>query len=195
MESSSLKLPSHIYINKKPLQRAAALFAILAFFFVSFFWMETDTNYAAIDSLIMIACGALLLFEAVKKFRITLNNNPIMTISERGIEFGDKDYLGIGIIPWHDITGSSEIRIPGSLNMGLIKVLSVNIQIHSSYFDKIKNKSRKKKLIKFNKNNDLNSVFYIESAWLATDLILLKKAIYEMAEKAKTRSNQQMNSK
>lgn len=190
METKSVQFPKKIYVNKEKAKKDAIIFGVLALSCVFGFWYGTgkfftEEFYYPKMILIMPICFILLLIETIKKYKIASNNEAIFALTEKGIEFFNKDYVALGIVPWSEIMGASEQETGSSyFGSAKVKVLSVNVKTPTAYLDKI-GISSKRKLIKFNTKNNMQSIFNIESATLAVDMVTLKKTIYEMVEKSK----------
>ncbi|KFF02405.1 STM3941 family protein [Flavobacterium reichenbachii] len=189
METKSLQFPNKIYINKEKARKESILFGVLTLCCLFGFWYGTgkffteDFYYPKLV-IFMPICFVILLIETIKKHKTASNNDVILSLTEKGIQFFNKDYTGVSIVPWSEITGSTEIETGSSyFGSAKVKMLCVNVKTPSIYLDKIGNNS-KKKLIKFNTKNNIKSIFTIESATLAVDMIALKKTIYQMVEKS-----------
>jgi hypothetical protein len=188
METKSLQFPTKIYINKEKARKDSILFGVLALCCVFGFWYGTGKFFTAdfyYPKLVVIMpiCFVLLLIETIKKRKIASNNDAILSLTEEGIEFFNKDYAGVGLVPWTEIKGSTELET-GSSYFGSAKVkeLCITIKTSSIYFDKIDEKLQKK-LIKFNNKNNVQAIFIIEAAVLNVDILKFKKTIYQMIEK------------
>lgn len=188
MESRTLQLPQKIYINKQKLKKESIIYGILTLLCLFGFWYGTgkfftEDYYYPKLVIFMPICFIILLIETIQKYKATSNNDALFFISEKGFEIFDKDYTGIGLIPWSEITGCSENET-GNSYYAKIKLLSINVKNPLAYLAKMKNNSRRKKIIKFNDKNKINSIYSIESANLKVDITQLKKIIYQMVEKA-----------
>jgi len=187
METKSIQFPSKIYINKQKLKNESIIFGLLTLSCLFGFWYGTgkfftENFYYPKLVIFMPICFVILLIETIKKYKIASNNEAIMALTEKGIEFFNKDYTGVGIIPWTEITGATELET-GSSYFGSAKVKELCITVKTpAYFDKIGN-STQKKLMKFNTKNKIQSIFKIEATVLDVDTIKFKKTIYQMIEK------------
>lgn len=189
MESQTLQLPQKIYINKQKLKQESIIYGILTLSCLFGFWYGTgkfftEDYYYPKMVILMPICFIILLIETIKKYKTASNNDPLFSFSEKGIELFDKDYTGINMIPWSEITGCSENETGGSyFGSAKMKLLSINVKKPLVYLGKMKNNSRRKKIIKFNDKNKINSVYNIESVNLGVDITQLKRTIYQMVEK------------
>lgn len=190
MESQTLQLPQKIYINKQKLKQESIIYGILTLSCLFGFWYGTgkfftEDYYYPKMVILMPICFIILLIETIKKYKTASNNDPLFSFSEKGIELFDKDYTGINLIPWSEITGCSENETGSSyFGSAKMKLLSINVKKPLIYLGKMKNNSRRKKIIKFNDKNKINSIYNIESVNLGIDITQLKRTIYQMVEKA-----------
>lgn len=188
MESQNLQFPKSIYVNKAKAKNESIIFGVLALSCLFGFWYGTG-NFFTADFyypklvIFMPICFVILLIETIKKYKVASNNNAILNLSEKGIEFFNKDYAAVGIVPWNEITGVTELET-GSSYFGSTKVkeLCITVKTPSIYLDKME-KNHQKKMVKFNTKNSIQSIFNIESAVLDVDTIKFKKTIYQMIEK------------
>jgi hypothetical protein len=191
MESQVLQLPQKIYINKQKLKQESIIYGIVTLSCLFGFWYGTgkfftEDYYYPKMVIFMPIFFTILLIQTIKKYKTASNNDALFSFSEKGIELFDEDYIGMGIIPWSEITGCSENETGGSyFGSAKMKLLCINVKSPLVYLDKMKNISSRKKIIKFNNKNKINSVYNIESANLGVDITLLKRTIYQMVEKAK----------
>lgn len=188
MESQNLQLPQKIYINKAKAKKESIIFGVLAVSCLFGFWYGTGNfftqeYYYPKLVIIMPICFILLVIETIKKHKIGSNNDAILCLTEKGIEFFNKDYTGAGIVPWTEINGVIELET-GSSYFGSAKVkeLCITVKTPSIYLEKIEKKLQNK-LVKFNSKNNIRSIFNIEAAVLDVDTVKFKKAIYQMIEK------------
>ena len=188
MESQILQLPKSIYVNKQKLKKESTIYGILTLSCVLGFWYGTGKFFTADYYypkmiIIMPICFVILLIETIKKYKAASNNDAILNLSEKGIEFFNKDYAGVGIVPWTEITSATELET-GSSYFGSAKVkeLCITVKTPSIYLDKME-KNLQKKMVKFNNKNNTQSIFNIETTVLDVDIIKFKKTIYQMIEK------------
>ena len=195
METKSIQFPSKIYINKEKARKESVIFGILTLSCLVGFWYGTgkfftENFYYPKLVIFMPICFIILLIETIKKNKMASNNDVILSVTEKGIEFLNKDYTGIGIVPWTEINGCTEQETGSSFfGSAKVKMLCITVKNPAVYLDKIGNKS-KKGLIKFNTKNKMQSIFNIEAATLAVDIVALKKTIYQMVEKSGILNNQ-----
>ena len=188
MESQNLQFPNSIYINNAKAKKESIIFGVLAVSCLIGFWYGTG-NFFTADFyypklvIMMPICFVILTIETIKKRRIASNNEAVLSLTEKGIEFFNKDYNGVGIVPWSEINGVTELET-GSSYFGSAKVkeLCITVKTPSIYLEKME-KKQQKKLTKFNTKNSIQSIFNIESAILDVDIIKFKKTIYQMMEK------------
>lgn len=188
MESQNLQLPKSIYINKAKAKKDSIIFGLLAVSCLFGFWYGTgnfftEEYYYPKLIIMMPICFVILVIETVKKHRISSNNDAVLCLTEKGIEFFNKDYAGAGIVPWTEINGVIELET-GTFYFGSVKVkeLCITVKTPTIYLSKIEKKLQTK-LVKFNNKNNIQSIFKIEAATLDVDTVMFKKAIYQMIKK------------
>lgn len=182
MEPISFKEPCKICINKARAKKDYRLYGMLSLLSLYGFWCGTcnffgEDFFYPLLLILMLLCFILLVKETVKQYNLAKDSNAVIVLTEEGIEFLYRDYAGIGIIPWTEILGCREIGKPY-----FVAVFCINVKNPSYYLDRIGEKNRKR-LQKFNAENDMQCVFKIETIILDVDIAALKKTIYKMVEK------------
>lgn len=177
-----LKIPHKIHLDKARARRDYRLYGVFSVVSLYGFWYGTENFFleAGINILLlflMLLCFIFLLRETVKQYNQASDSNPVLALTEEGVQFFHKDYAGIGIIPWTEILDCREVGNPY-----FVTTLCVNVRTPLLYLDLIGGKKRKK-LMKFNDKNGTQSIFNIEAVVLDADLEALKKTVEKMVEK------------
>ncbi|MFL9483040.1 STM3941 family protein [Chitinophagaceae bacterium LWZ2-11] len=174
--------PYSIYVNKKA-ARGKMIFCILfAIGCIWGFWYGsgkffTENYYYPKMVLMMPICLVIMIVLSIKEYKNFKNDDALLTITQTGIQFFAKQYTDIGIVPWRDITGCTEIKNYND------KALAVTVKDVNIYTNKIQDNSARQKILKFSKKNGNDILFNINPTMMDCDIVEFKKTIYQMIEK------------
>ncbi|RUT69923.1 hypothetical protein D0817_12050 [Flavobacterium cupreum] len=175
-------LPFTIKVKKKTVYGLIAFFGLFLFLSIYFFWhgsghLFTEEYYDP-EILIIGLTGTVFLTILLHRYiKILQLNNGFAQLSDSGIEFFEKKYSGIGLVPWNDIKGYCEDKM----------ILHIQAKKSDVFINKITDIRTRKKAIKKNIGN--NVLFSLNLTIIDCDEVTLKKILHKKIEENNSEKN------
>lgn len=168
-------LPLTIKVKKKTVYGLIAFFGVFLLLSTCFFWQGSGhlftEDYYYPELLIIGLAGTVFLTILLYRYiKILQLNNGFAQLSDSGIEFFEKKYSGIGLVPWNALKGYFEEK----------KILHIQAKKSDIFINKITNIRTRKKAIKKNIGN--NVLFSLNLTIIDCDEVTLKKILHKKIE-------------
>jgi len=176
----------YIYPSKKKIKGQIILYIVLAIVFTWLFFSECHNYSAGNDyypqAILFMPFGVIaMIVLIIKRLKDISNKQPMITISNDGIELHRDECSHIGLVRWADVTGCSDVTVAKSVSH---KMLTIQGNYAEVYAHKIDNEKIRKRYMKRNKHN--HSILWIEAGMLDYNLVELKKLIYRQINQGHT---------
>lgn len=176
MDTPFKTLPQDIYVNKKAVRAAVILYVVLLAVFAWAFWSGSGEFKAVIFMPIGILCIGFLMLQKISLLR---QDGPIITLTNSGIQFSEKEFREIGLVKWEDVTGCSD----RTQSRWTEQQLFISVRDPNPYASRIENPSHRSRFLKRCTKNQ--ALLWTNVGALKADLVELKKTIFQMIDKQK----------
>jgi len=134
-----------------------------------------DLGFAALILFMGITAGSLFFIDCLRRL---MRRDPVMILTEEGVQVFEKRFSGIGVVGWKDITGCRELCEGG--------IYAFFVRDNTAYYERIADPKKRKKFQKMCKTY-AGAVLWIARNEIDFDPLLLKKTVAEMIERSRGR--------
>ncbi len=178
-----MHFPQYICLNKKGIQIRIILYILITLAFLWGLWIGTGKFFTeeSYDSEMFFFMPIAILFMVyliIKELIKLRTKDPVIILSNEGVQFTDKSFSEFGIVKWEHITSCYDE------NYGRYTEPCFHIKVSDNefYISKIKDKKTRDAFRKLS-NTKNGSLLWAEVRLLNCNIIELKKVIFKHIKK------------
>jgi len=132
-----------------------------------------DLGFAAVILFMTITASSLFLFDCLRRL---MRRDPVMILTEEGVQVREKKFSEIGVVAWKDIIGCRELNQGG--------IYAFFVRDNAAYYERIVDLKKREKFRKF-ANRCGGAMLWIVRREIDFDPLRLKKVVAEMIERSR----------